>query len=131
MTFRPIGTFAHSIGTHVFFEEDPSPPPRLHLYEPEPEVVYKLHTTTDKLLLMNRMFVEQKNVERKAEHNDTDTDGDAPIPITKSYAMALNQFLQPGEAPPRTLDDGSDRFYKKYRTDGDRYEPANDDMDIE
>lgn len=70
---------------------------------------------------MNRMFVERKDDGNGAGNSDSVDEAGAPsiIPINKSYAMALNQFLQPGELPPRTLDDGSDRFYKKYRTDGE------------
>lgn len=115
------GTFEHSMGTHVFFAEDPKPPTRLHLYEPEPDPVYKLFATTEKVVVMNRMFVEPKVDDEKAASDlivSADAADSAPIPITMSYAMALNQFLQPGEKPPRTLDDGSDRFYRNCRTDG-------------
>lgn len=75
---------------------------------------------------MNRMFVEQKeNGEQSAAgQSSVAKDEEDPIPITMSYAMALNQFLAPGELPPRTIDDGSDRSFRRNRTD---HEPDVDD----
>lgn len=78
---------------------------------------------------MNRMFVETKDVDQSEEHQESCST--STIPITKSYGMALNQFLKTGEQPPRTLDDGSDRFFQKYRTHGEREEANNDSMDVE
>lgn len=79
---------------------------------------------------MNRIFIDRKGnntttddavpdtsstrQDERSDLSDLSDDEDRPIKFTKSYADALNQFLKPGELPPRTLDESDQLFFRKY-----------------
>lgn len=76
---------------------------------------------------MNRIFIDRKESDikpntivtdshqgEKSDSSELSDDEDGIIKITKSYADALNQFLKPGELPPRTLDESDELFFRKY-----------------
>lgn len=134
----------------MFFGANPIPPACLENYETTPAQWYKYLTQTDRILRMNRIFVDAKedsgsssNLAASAASTSTTTpstiavveDGVPPtacaagikdeparearpaplISITKSYGMALNQLLKPGEQPPRAVDEEDEEFYRKYK----------------
>lgn len=137
----------------LFFDENPIPPASLENYETVPDKWYKYLTKTDRVLRMNRIFVDAKsqassskgvessiNNDQTAMRMDSDMlNVEAPtaaskddaaesattavaaaesrhIPITKSYAMALSQFLKPGEQAPRAADMADEEFFRKFGT---------------
>lgn len=81
---------------------------------------------------MNRIFVDARDGdgvnEVKPMASAAVVDQQAPptsavpaIQVTKSYAMALNQFLKPGEEAPRSVDDEDEAFFRKF---GDSHSAA-------
>lgn len=149
------GNFEHAIGTMLFFDENPVPPPSLENYETTPDKWYKYLCKTDRVLRMDRIFIDARDEERPAaadgaaappatagEHaaaeaavaasaaesgrpgaasDSTTTENTriataTPIPIVQSYAMALNQFLKPGEQPPRPPDMADEEFFRRFGT---------------
>lgn len=73
---------------------------------------------------MNRIFIEAKDetntdsVGAASTLQNEQLDNEQPLKITKSYSDALNQFLKPGEQPPRSLDEADSAFFQRY-CDGD------------
>lgn len=145
------------MGTMLFFDENPIPPASLENYETVPDKWYKYLTKTDRVLRMNRIFVDAKSTTKDSQTSankdpqiimDVDALASGPsvdiskvgaatgssvveaiksaagtdsaeiphIPITKSYAMALSQFLKPGEFPPRAPDMADEEFFRNFGT---------------
>lgn len=117
------------MGTNVFFKESDIPASGDPNYELVPEKMFEYFNHTNKVLKMNRIFIDRKGNDikpdttsvtssaqqgEKSDSSDLSDDEDGPIKFTKSYSDALNQFLKPGELPPRTLDESDELFFKKY-----------------
>lgn len=112
-----LGTYDYALGTNVFFHETANSRSADPNFELVPEQMYEIFAKTDKVLRMNRIFVEPKTDE---EPNNSVTDEPAVL-LTKSYGEALNQFLKADEKPPRQLDEMDEIFLRKY---GDRSDVA-------
>lgn len=93
------------MGTNLFFTEDTNPSSMDPNFETIPSTMYKYFTQTDKVLKMERLFVTPNKEIEEDELIETQSDEDV-VP-NESYLEALNQFLAPGQLPPRTLS-GSD-----------------------
>lgn len=68
-----------------------------------PKQMYEYYAKTDKVLKMKRIFVEEKESETDSEMTDSDIEDLEHLRISKTYEEALNQFLKPGEKPPREI----------------------------
>lgn len=124
------GTFEFAMGTNVFFRESDIPASLDPNYELVPDKMFEYFNHTNKVLKMNRIFIDRKGSDikpdattliassaqqdEKSDSSDLSGDEDGTIKLTKSYAEALNQFLKPGELPPRTLDESDELFFRKY-----------------
>ena len=96
------GTFEYAMGTNVFFNENHAgvaPDPN---FKEMSERMYELYNKTDKVLKMKRIFVERNEEDAEGTSTEESTENLEP---TKTYGQALNQFLKPGETPPRKIDD--------------------------
>lgn len=61
--------------------------------------------------------IEDADTIESASRRPTDADAaaeDPPIRIEKSYATALNQFLKPGEKPPRPPNPEDEEFFRNF-----------------
>lgn len=72
---------------------------------------------------MKRIFVEKSDnaIDSDAQQSTTtktkkDKYSNDEIKITHSYTQALNQFLKPGEQPPRKADEEDEQFFMRYGT---------------
>lgn len=97
--------FEHAMGTNVFFTENSNPPPMDPNFESVPPTMYKYYSQTDKVLKMERVFITPKKDHEEDEFIETQCDEEV-VP-KESYSEALDDFLSPGELPPRILS-GSD-----------------------
>lgn len=92
------------MGTHCFFTES-----KKHndsedaCFNEMPKQMYEYYAKTEKVLKMKRIFVEEKESETDSEMNDSDIEDLEHLRISKTYEEALNQFLKPGEKPPREI----------------------------
>lgn len=107
------------MGTNVFFHEVENQSSADPNFELVPEKMFDIFCKTNKILKMNRIFVEER--ETDADHQTHATD-DPTVLLTKSYGNTLNQFLKPGEEPPRQLD-ADEAFFRKYGERGDESTP--------
>lgn len=97
------------MGTNVFFIESEKPrevDPNFH--EPPPKL-YEYLTKSNKVLKMNRIFVEEipqsksETIDSAQYVNKKDDADIEHLKVTKTYEEALNQFLRPEEKPPRNI----------------------------
>lgn len=99
------GTYDYAMGTNVFFSESTQPPEPDPNFRELPDKMFEYFGETNKVLKMKRIFVEERG---KSAEDSMDTDLPetlAKLRVTKTYGEALNQFLQPGEEPPRIIQD--------------------------
>lgn len=90
------------MGTNIFFNACSQPVEPDPNFREMPEEMFEYFDKTNKVLNMKRIFVE--------ERDKCQEDVDLPelienLRVTKSYGDALNQFLQPGDEPPREIKD--------------------------
>lgn len=91
------------MGTHCFFSESKRPGGvEDACFNEMPSKLYDYFAKTNKVLKMKRIFVEEKESER-SELAEGEIEDLEHLRISKTYAEALNQFLKPGEQPPRDL----------------------------
>lgn len=93
------------MGTNVFFTECTQPPEPDPNFREMPDKMYEYFGKTNKVLKMKRIFVEERD-----KCQDDQLDAELPeslenLRVRKTYGEALNQFLQPGEEPPRQIED--------------------------
>lgn len=89
------------MGTNVFFAEDDNPPMVDEIYQKNPDKFYKCLGKTDKVLKFQRILVAPK--ENPDEIVTEEPEDQTKYDIHKTYEQALNQFLSPGEQPPRRI----------------------------
>lgn len=108
------GSFEDNVGTNVYFDIDKDDDPKNEKFDDQ----YKYLTKSDKILRMKRIFVEKSdnNTQKSTKTKKDKFSNDDEIQITHSYAQALNQFLKPGELPPRKTDEEDEQFFKRYGT---------------
>lgn len=98
------GSFDYSMGTHCFFSQSNRPGSGEDAcFNELPDKIYEYLAKTDKVLKMRRIFVEEKESETNSELVEGEIEDLEHLRITKTYAEALNQFLKPGEQPPREI----------------------------
>lgn len=103
------------MGTNLFFTEDNTTVTGDPNYENVPEKLYQFYCKTNKVLKMNRIFIERKDEANKESGEENMNNEDTQtFKITKNYADALNQFLGPGESQPRALEEADKVFFHKY-----------------
>lgn len=91
------------MGTNIFFEENPNPPPMDPNFETIPSTIYRYHSQSDKVLRMERIFITPKQDTEEEEDEAVETQSDEDVVPNESYLDALNHFLKPGELPPRVM----------------------------
>lgn len=92
------------MGTHCFFTESKRPGGVEDVcFEELPKKLYDYFAKTNKVLKMKRIFVEENETETTAEMADGEIEDLEHLRISKTYEEALNQFLKPGEKPPREI----------------------------
>lgn len=95
------------MGTHCFFTDSKKPGGGEDAcFNEMPQKLYDYYEKTNKVLKMKRIFVEEKETETDSEMADSDVEDLEHLEhlrITKTYEEALNQFLKPGEKPPRKI----------------------------
>lgn len=92
------------MGTHCFFSESKRPGGiEDACFQELPAKLYDYFAKTDKVLKMQRIFVEEKETEANSELAEGEIENLEHLHITKTYSEALNQFLKPGEQPPREI----------------------------
>ena len=97
------------MGTHCFFSESKRPGGiEDECFEELPAKLYDYFAKTDKVLKMHRIFVEEKETEANSELAEGEIENLEHLHVTKTYSEALNQFLKPGEQPPREIQDSPD-----------------------
>lgn len=101
--FHP-GEYEYSMGTHCFFAESKRPGPSEDAcFRELPSKMYEHFAKTDKVLKMKRIFVEEKETEASSVLAEGEIEDVEHLRISKTYGEALNQFLKPGEQPPREI----------------------------
>lgn len=98
------------MGTNVFFIESDKPRGSDPNFREHPAKSYEYFNKSNKVLKMNRIFVEeitqdaseQATTSTVAIKKDPEEDVEL-LKVTKTYEEALNQFLRPGEEPPRSI----------------------------
>lgn len=68
-----------------------------------PKKLYDFFAKTNKVLKMKRIFVEEKETGACSELAEGEIEDLEHLRISKTYEEALNQFLKPGEKPPREI----------------------------
>lgn len=127
------------MGTNVFFTECDKPPKTDPNFRELPPKTYKYFTKSNKVLKMNRIFVEEvpKNKSETSERaQESEKKGNEDIEhlrVTKTYEEALNQFLRPGESAPRAIPIASNESTTNKPTDDvtneDDHEDEGETMD--
>lgn len=98
------GSYDYSMGTHCFFSQgNRSGSGEDACFNELPEKQYEYFAKTDKVLKMKRIFVEEKETESNTELDEGEIEDLEHLRISKTYQEALNQFLKPGEEPPREI----------------------------
>lgn len=94
------------MGTHCFFKES-SRPGGLQdaCFQEQPPVLHDFFGKTNKVLKMRRIFVEEKETDGDDGLAEGEIENLDHLKVTKTYGEALNQFLKPGEKPPRDVDE--------------------------
>lgn len=96
------GNYEYSMGTNCFFTETKRPPGiEDACFQELPTKMYDFFAKTNKVLKMKRIFVEEKETPMNDELADGEIEDLEHLRISKTYDEALNQFLKPGEKPPR------------------------------
>lgn len=90
------------MGTNVFFSEKPDTPEPDISFKELPSKMYEYFGKTSKVLKMKRIFVEE-NEGSAGEGGPAETETDEQCLVKKTYEEALNQFLEPGQEPPRKI----------------------------
>lgn len=92
------------MGTHCFFAESKRPSASEDAcFRELPSKMYEYFAKTDKVLKMKRIFVEEKETEASSVLAEGEIENVEHLRISKTYGEALNQFLKPGEQPPREI----------------------------
>lgn len=92
------------MGTHCFFSESKRPGGVEDVcFEELPKKLYDYYAKTNKVLKMKRIFVEENETETTSETAEGEIEDLEHLRISKTYEEALNQFLKPGEQPPREI----------------------------
>lgn len=92
------------MGTHCFFSESKRPGGvEDACFQEMPAKLYDYFAKTDKVLKMHRIFVDEKETETNSELAEGEIENLEHLHIAKTYSEALNQFLKPGEQPPREI----------------------------
>lgn len=92
------------MGTYCFFNESNRPGGiEDACFQEKPAKLHDYFGKTDKVLKMRRIFVEEKETDGNAELADGEVENLDHLKVKKSYEDALNQFLKPGEKPPRDI----------------------------
>ncbi|XP_055299881.1 general transcription factor 3C polypeptide 6 [Sitodiplosis mosellana] len=103
------GAYEYSMGTHCFFSESKRPGGvEDACFQEMPAKLYDYFAKTDKVLRMQRIFVEEKESETDSELAEGEIENLEHLHVSKTYSEALNQFLKPGEEPPREIQDSPD-----------------------
>lgn len=92
------------MGTYCFFNESNRPGGiEDACFQEKPAKLHDYFGKTDKVLKMRRIFVEEKETDDNAELAEGEVENLDHLKVKKSYEDALNQFLKPGEKPPRDI----------------------------
>lgn len=92
------------MGTYCFFNESNRPGGiEDACFQEKPAKLHDYFGKTDKVLKMRRIFVEEKETDGNAEMTEGEVENLDHLKVKKSYEDALNQFLKPGEKPPRDI----------------------------
>lgn len=101
---QTAGTYEYAMGTHCFFKESKRPGGvEDECFQEKPPVLHDYYCKTNKVLKMRRIFVEEKETDGGEGLVDGENDNLDHLRVTKTYEEALNQFLKPGEKPPRDV----------------------------
>lgn len=103
--FYHLGSYEYSMGTHCFFTESKRPGDAEDAcFEELPKKKYDYFVKTNKVLKLKRIFVDEKEeTASSTELAEGEIENLEHLRISKTYADALNQFLKPGEKPPRDI----------------------------
>lgn len=98
------------MGTHCFFTENKRPGAvEDACFQELPHKMYDYFAKTNKVLKMKRIFVEEKETDPiNSQLAEGEIENLEHLKISKTYGDALNQFLKPGEKPPRDILDSQD-----------------------
>lgn len=99
-----LGNYEYSMGTNCFFAESKRATGTEDVcFQELPEKLYEYLAKTNKILKMKRIFVEEKETTASDGLADGEIEDLQHLKISKTYEEALNQFLKPGEKPPREI----------------------------
>lgn len=114
------------MGTHCFFAENKRPGDAEDAcFQELPKQMYDYFAKTNKVLKMKRIFVEEKETEpTTAELAEGEIENLEHLRISKSYGDALNQFLKPGEKPPRDIQESESNDNEEKDEQQEEQEPA-------
>lgn len=99
-----LGSYDYSMGTNCFFTESKrAAGTEDACFQELPTKMYDFFAKTNKVLKMKRIFVEEKETPVDDELADGEIEDLEHLSISKTYDEALNQFLKPGEKPPREI----------------------------
>lgn len=104
------GTYTESVGTRMFFAEDPNQSKVDNIFQRTPETLFSLEAVTEKVITMKREFVERKEgteAEEVADPNEYPT-GRRKYQVQHTYQEALDSLLKVNQLPPRTVTDSLD-----------------------
>lgn len=98
------------MGTHCFFTESKRPGGGEDAcFQELPKKMYDYFAKTNKVLKMKRIFVEEKEPNTtNSQLAEGEIENLEHLRISKTYDDALNQFLKPGEKPPRDIQESQD-----------------------
>lgn len=94
------GEYDYTMGTNVFFAENPKTPEPDPSFKEIPSKMYEYFGKTSKVLKMKRIFLEE-NEESSGEAAEVEN-VDQYL-VKKTYEEVLDQFLEPGAERPRKL----------------------------
>lgn len=97
------GTHDYAIGTKLFFAENPDHPKSDPVFGKNPEKFYKCIGKTNKIIRMERIFVEPKERPTKESESRESKEQELKYVITETYQEVLDKLLKPGQLPPRTV----------------------------
>lgn len=89
------------MGTHTFFEKDPSTPVD-ELYC-KTDCYYKFAAKTNKVLKMSRVLIQDNATSSTLTEDKNVSDTKEQLEVKNTYEQALNLFLAPGRSAPRKI----------------------------
>ena len=89
------------MGTHTFFEKDPSTP--VDELFCKTDIYYKYTEQTNKVLKMSRVLIQDKATTLKLNEEKDLSDIKSQLEVKNTYEQALNLFLAPERQPPRKI----------------------------